>query len=394
VIRPARIGSGDADIAVFNKGGRDIRYERLQRGEEAPREFFYGFLDLEKAGLAAVMMSSAGAVSGAAGGLADVIERGFIAATNFGVRPLSARLRAPSFKNAKVVISYTDGFSLSLGLAFPPGPRRPIMVGGFHGLSDIENRTATLARPLARGLIRRALASLDHVFCYGPADRQFAITRYGLAPEHSSVMPFGVDTDFWHPLDGESVEDVVIAVGQDPNRDYDLLASAPGRHPTVIVTRRVVKVPAGANHITVRAGDFFGSDSMSDADLRRLYNCACAVVVPLKDVYQPTGYSVTLQAMSCGRPVIVSNIRGLWTRDLLKDGENCLLVPPGDAAALGAAIGRVRADPTLAQRLGRAARETVLAHFGLERNGEGAIALARRGLSLWAERRAPAEASR
>ncbi len=68
----------------------------------------------------------------------------------------------------------------------------------------------------------------------------------------------------------------------------------------------------------------------------------------------------------------------------MRDGENCLLVPPGDAAALGAAIGRVRNDHELARRLGRAAQETARAHFGLDKIGAGTVALARLGLDLWA----------
>src|SRR5262249_40268099 len=97
-----------------------------------------------------------------------------------------------------------------------------------------------------------------------------------------------------------------------------------------------------ASHVTITAGHYFGSDSMSDDDIRRLYNRARAVIVPLKDVYQPSGYSVTLQVMSCGRPVVLTKTRGLWAPEHFVDGENCLLVPPGDAAALGAAIGRLR----------------------------------------------------
>jgi len=57
-------------------------------------------------------------------------------------------------------------------------------------------------------------------------------------------------------------------------------------------------------------------------------------------------------------------------------------VPPGDAAALGAAIARLRADAPLRVRLGEAARATVLAHFGLDRMGAATVELARLGLSL------------
>ena len=90
--------------------------------------------------------------------------------------------------------------------------------------------------------------------------------------------------------------------------------------------------------------------------------------------------------MSCGRPLIVSKNRGLWGKDLLRDGENCLLVPPGDADALGRAVDRVRRTPALANELGQAARATVLEHFGLAQLGTASLALARLGLGLWTGR--------
>jgi glycosyltransferase involved in cell wall biosynthesis len=386
----SRIGAADADILVFAKGGRDFRYERLSRGEETPREFFYGFFELEKAGLSAAMLSSAGAVPGLLGKLSDKLERGFAALTMLGVRPFSARLTKREIGNAKVAISYTDGFSLSLGLGFPKSHNRPVLIGGFHGLSDIESRAPANVRIVVHQLIRRSLAGLDHVFFFGPADRKIAIDRYRLPPEKSSVILFGVDTEFWQPMPEQQVSDFVFAVGQDQNRDYDCLAGATGGHPTRIVTRQNVHVPPGSTHVTITAGDFFGSQSLTDQELRRLYNEACAVIVPLKDVWQPTGYSVTLQAMSCGRPVILSRIRGLWTPELLRDNENCLLVPPGDRHALGVAISQIRQDPALAARLGRAARETALSHFGLDKIGAGTVALARLGLDLHARQRTAA----
>jgi glycosyltransferase involved in cell wall biosynthesis len=381
-----RIGPTDAEIVMFNKGGRDFRYQRLQRGEETPREFFYGLFDLQKAGLSAAMLSSSGRSPGALGLAAHAVEQVSTLASNFGARPLSARLRLSDVRKAKVVVSYTDGFSLSVGLARPSGPRRPVIIGGFHGLSDTENRVALWAQPFARSLIRRSLTRLDHLFFFGPADREFAIETYGFPRERSSVIGFGIDTEFWRPMHDVTVEAFVVAVGQDLNRDYELLVAAPGMHRTIIVTRQTIKLPPVASHVTITAGHYFGSDSMSDDDIRRLYNRARAVIVPLKDVYQPSGYSVTLQAMSCGRPVVLTKTRGLWAPEHFIDGENCLLVPPGDAAALGAAIGRLRSDQALAERIGRAARETVTKHFGLDRIGQGTLALARFGLSLWAER--------
>lgn len=376
------IGPADAEIVVFNKGGRDFRWKALQSGAEAPREFFYGFMELAASGACVAMAPVAGAVPVKLGAVADLIDSAIANATLFGERPLALRLMAAALRNRRMLISFTDGFSLTLGLAGRRELGGAVRIGGFHCLSDIETRARRWARPWVRSRIRASLAGLDHAFFFGAADRDECVRRYGIDPAKTSVFPFGVDTAFWRPEPDAPAADFVVAVGQDPNRDYDLLASAPGNHPTRIITRQPMSIPASATHVKTTVGDYFGSDSMSDADIRRLYNAARAVVVPLKDVFQPSGYSVTLQAMSCARPVILTRTRGLWAPELFRDEENCLLVPPGDGAALGAAIGRIRSEPALARRVGAAARATAEAHFHLAKNADSLTALVARGAAL------------
>jgi glycosyltransferase involved in cell wall biosynthesis len=62
--------------------------------------------------------------------------------------------------------------------------------------------------------------------------------------------------------------------------------------------------------------------------------------------------------MAAGLPVVASRV-GQLAR-LIRDGENGLLVPPGDAAALADALARLHDDPGLRARLGRRARADVL----------------------------------
>jgi glycosyltransferase involved in cell wall biosynthesis len=62
---------------------------------------------------------------------------------------------------------------------------------------------------------------------------------------------------------------------------------------------------------------------------------------------------VVIEAMSMGRPVIASRIGGL--SDVIIDGENGFLVPPGDAAALKQAIQRLLDDSELRGRMERGA---------------------------------------
>jgi hypothetical protein len=371
---------------MFNKGNREARFDRLRRGEEAPREFFYGYFDLEQAGMICAMADTSGRFAGPVGRIADILERGVARFTAVGARPLSARLDSREFADAKVFISNTDGFSLSMSLAFGKNEKRPALMGGFQALSDIEGRVSAAMRPLAMRIIRAALNRLDHVFFLSPADRDRVVARYGIPAGKTSLFEFGVDTEFWRPSADVAEEDFVFSIGQDWNRDFQCLVEAPVSRNIRIVTSLPVHVPAGRDHVEVIKGEFSGK-LITDQELRRIYSAARVVVVPSRDVYQPAGQSVALQAMSCGRPVIISGIKGLWAPDKLKDGENCLIVPPGGRDALARAIERVFLDAAFAERLGRAARETVVSNFSLRHMGNSMTGLARLGLSIFDARR-------
>jgi glycogen synthase len=66
---------------------------------------------------------------------------------------------------------------------------------------------------------------------------------------------------------------------------------------------------------------------------------------------------VIVEALCRGRPVVASRVGGI--RDLVRDGENGILVEPGEPAALADALVRVLSDRALAERLAAAARPSV-----------------------------------
>jgi glycosyltransferase involved in cell wall biosynthesis len=60
------------------------------------------------------------------------------------------------------------------------------------------------------------------------------------------------------------------------------------------------------------------------------------------------------QAIACGTPLVTADTPA--ARELFVDGENALLVPPGDPVALAAAVRRLASDPALAAHIGAEGR--------------------------------------
>ena len=80
---------------------------------------------------------------------------------------------------------------------------------------------------------------------------------------------------------------------------------------------------------------------------------AAAVVVPVLRTAMTERHTSPLkafEALAAGRPLVMSDLPS--SREIVRDGETALLVPPGDAAALAAALARLLDDAALARRLG------------------------------------------
>jgi len=214
--------------------------------------------------------------------------------------------------------------------------------------------------PLTRRFLRWGLGRMDAVIVLGRGEQDYLRAERLIVPERVHLVPFGVDTRFWTPGPAGDAGSI-LAVGNDDGRDYRLLLEAIGTHPLRLHTRLPVDTRL-APGVTVTGGSWHDA-ALSDEELRDLYRASRFVVVPLRESSQPQGQSVTLQAMACGKAVVVSRTRGLWNTDVMRHGENCHLVPSGDLGALRQAIDDLAADPAYAARLGAAARRTVEQHF-------------------------------
>lgn len=100
------------------------------------------------------------------------------------------------------------------------------------------------------------------------------------------------------------------------------------------------------------------------AALRSIYAAAHVLVLPsirTRTFREPWGLVIN-EAMNQATSVIASDAVGAVAGGLVRDGENGLVVPAGDPAALATAMRRLAGDPVLRARLGEAAGRDVQAY--------------------------------
>jgi glycogen(starch) synthase len=131
------------------------------------------------------------------------------------------------------------------------------------------------------------------------------------------------------------------ALLEDPSAQVLLVGDGPERP---ALERKAERISVGD---CVRFLGFFAHDRLPAA-------MAHADVLVLPSVYEELG-TVLLEAMWAGLPIVASRTGGI--PDVIEDGVNGLLVPPGEPEALARAIDRVLADRALAYRLSEGAQQ-------------------------------------
>lgn len=272
---------------------------------------------------------------------------------------------------------FTDGEHIGLPLALllrlSRRPPRHVTIG--HLLSTPSKRTVfRWLRPQGR---------LDLVLVHAAEQARVAVEKLGLRPEQVWLVPYQVDPAFWAP-DGRPPEDLICSAGLE-YRDYaTLLAAVAGLPVRVVIAaasywsrhRHLAGTEALPANVTVTALDYVA--------LRELYARSRFVVVPLRQVDNQAGITTVLEAMAMGKAVVVTATRG--QRDVVRgrlctaagpigaplggpaafgcagpeaEAETGLYVPPGDPAALRAAIRYLLDRPEEAARMGAAGRRVV-----------------------------------
>lgn len=97
-------------------------------------------------------------------------------------------------------------------------------------------------------------------------------------------------------------------------------------------------------------------------DMPAVYRSATLVCLPS---YREGLPKSLLEAAACGRAIVATDVPGC--REIVRHGENGLLVAARDAAALAQALATLLADTTMRQAMGAAGRQMVLQEFSEEK---------------------------
>ncbi|MDX3589780.1 glycosyltransferase [Streptomyces sp. ID03-2B] len=342
-------------------------------------------------------------------------------------RVVTDLVRAQAGSGLRPVVACPPGSPLALGAASAgaevhdwsatraPGPRlagevaaarrivrasRPHVVhahsakAGLAGRIAVRGRVPTVFQPhawsfeavggrtaeLALGWERFGARWADHILCVSESERRTG-QEAGIAARWS-VIHNGIDLDRFRP-GGRAEARASLPLGDGVDRDAPLvvcvgrLTRQKGQDVLLRAWRRMPV--AGARLVLVGDGPDRGALEAS-APPGVLFTGACADVRPwihAADVLVlPSRWEgmalAPLEAMACGRPVVMTDVNG--ARESLPPGhEDHCLVPPEDPAALAAALTALLADPELREAVSRRALRHTRAAFDVRRTA-GAVA--------------------
>ncbi|MEW6023863.1 MAG: glycosyltransferase family 4 protein [Pseudomonadota bacterium] len=262
--------------------------------------------------------------------------------------------------------------------------RKPTVVT-YH--SDIVRQKSLLR--LYQPLKHRFLRSVDAIVASSP---NYLASSPVLAqyPAKTRVIPFGLDQTsypqpdparlaYWRERVGPKFFLFVGVLRYYKGLHVLLEAVAGTEYPVVIVGAGPEETALKAQAARLRLKNVLFTGAIDEDDKVALLTLAYAMSFPSHLRSEAFGVSL-LEGAMYGKPMISCEI-GTGTTYINIDGETGLVVPPGDAAALRAAMGRLWNDPGLARAMGRRAAQRFEEVFTSEQMAAGYTALYREVLA-------------
>lgn len=260
-----------------------------------------------------------------------------------------------------LVVGYPGHFDLPAAKRYARG--RPVVFNPLISLYDtlVDDRGRFRRGSPRAGVVRlvdrRAFRRADVVVADTEAQARFFRSRFGLKPDGVEVCLVGAEERLFRPGWQPETPFHVLFVGKlIPLHGVETILAAASLAPEIPF--RVVGGGQLEPLLAARPANVAWVPWVEYEDLpAEIQSAGCALgvfgtgekagrVIPNK----------AFQALACGTPLVTADTPA--ARELLSNGMDALLVPPGDAAALAAAVRSLAADSALAERIGAAGRAT------------------------------------
>lgn len=258
--------------------------------------------------------------------------------------------------------------------------RVPVRVFTVHGWAFSAHSGAASA--LYRWADRIAGRATTATICVSQRERADGLRARTCRADRTVVIPNGVEVDAYPQASLERAVPRLIAVGRlAAPKDWSTLLSALTSLDSEAFAELAI---VGDGPERERVEDELARRSLEGRvrllgerdDVPRLLAEADVFLLASRSEGLPLS---VIEAMAAGLPIVASDVGGL--KELVRDGETGVLVPPGDPVALAEALRPLLANRELRRRLGRAGRARAKALFDLSGFRRAHLELYRRELA-------------
>ncbi len=257
-----------------------------------------------------------------------------------------------------------------------------------HMLAHLDDVTALRRTVLGGSLLVWYLRRSHAHFQALSTREQSRLLAQGFDRARVTVIPGSVDTRKFTPRSesgagkGDGQQVVICSARLEYNKGIDVLLHAwqqvltrfSASVGTPMPQLRIAGEGALLSSLRYLARDLGITDHVEFCGLRgdvlELLRESSAFVLPSRWEGMP---NALLEAMACGLPCVATRVSG--SEDIIRDGENGLLVESGQPEPLAEALYRMLVDRPFAAQLGHAARETVANGYRVDQAVEQCVAL-------------------
>lgn len=293
------------------------------------------------------------------------------------ITPIQSIITPPSLSKLKKAIEDYSPDIIHAHHAFTPMPLLALYMAEKMKMPKIltnhsiagNSKDSLLTLMSCKGLIflRYFISKADKIISVSKSAAKFMENLLGNKVENI-IIPNGVDVNRFKPSRREEDKATILFVGRLVHRKgVQVLIKAFSKVVKKIPEAKLIIVGEGYMkpllQIQVKKLRLNGKvkllGKVADSELPKIYQEATLVVIP--SLYRESFGMVALEAMASGKPVIATKVGGL--PEIIRDGRNGFLIPPGDHKELAEKIILLLSNKEMSLKMGITGRKIAVEKY-------------------------------